>query len=227
MHLHSEASSPGLRGNGGAAAGEASGAEALLALLERGNHSGHPGHLLARDRADLIRRAHHTQQFTRRCLDEPQLSASASRCNRASLTAGLRTDWAVFDSQFAHREMLRIAGRQRHPDRDGHGRDHAVRLRQRDTVRCVITAPVAGLDALKPIDGRDTQAVDEVDRRGALAFAQAAMNLLDIDRRRKRYLAVLPKRSEALHGPRPPLSTSMSTVVSSRRSQLANSAEIS
>ena len=110
----------------------------------------------------------------------------------------------MLDSQLAHREMVRITRRQRHPDRDSHGRDHAIRLRQRDTARCMITAPVAGLDTLKPTDRRDPQTIEQADRSGALAVAQAAMNLLDIDRRRKRCPAMLTKRSEALHSPRPP-----------------------
>jgi len=67
----------------------------------------------------------------------------------------------------------------------------------------MITAPVAGLDTLKPTDRRDPQTIEQADRSGALAVAQAAMNLLDIDRRCKRHVAVLAKRSESLDGPRP------------------------
>jgi hypothetical protein len=114
-----------------------------------------------------------------------------------------RTGWPVLDSQFAHREVLRIAGRQWNPDRDGHGGDHAVCLRQCDAGRCMIAAPVAGLDALKPTDRRDAQAIEQADRSRAFGSPQAAMNLLDVDRRRKRYLAVLAKRSESFDGRRP------------------------
>ncbi len=102
-----------------------------------------------------------------------------------------------------HREVLRIAGRQWHADRDGHGGDHAVRLRQRDAGRRMIAAPVAGLDAVKPTDRRDVQPVEEADRSSAFRSPQAAMYLLDVDRRRKRYVAVLSKRSESFDSSRP------------------------
>lgn len=124
----------------------------------------------------------------------------AARCHSTDL---LRTDWPVLDSQFAHREVLRIAGGQRHAGRDGHGGNHAVRLRQCDAGRRMIAAPIAGLDALKPTDWRDAQAIEEADRSSTFGCPKPAMNLLDVDRRRKRYVAVLTKRLESFDRPRP------------------------
>jgi hypothetical protein len=92
----------------------------------------------------------------------------------------------VLDSQFADREVLRIAGRQCHPGRDGHSGNHAVRLRECDAGRRVIAAPVAGLDAVKPTDWRDAQAIEEAGRSSAFGCPKAAMNLLYVDRRRNR-----------------------------------------
>jgi hypothetical protein len=67
----------------------------------------------------------------------------------------------------------------------------------------MIAAPVSGLDALKPTDWRDAQAIEEADCSSAFGCPKAAMNLLDVDRRRKRYVAVLTKRSKSFDSSRP------------------------
>jgi hypothetical protein len=67
----------------------------------------------------------------------------------------------------------------------------------------MIAAPVAGLDAVKPPDRRDAQPVEEAHGSSAFGSPQAAMNLLDVDRRRKRDIAVLAKRSQSFDSSRP------------------------
>jgi len=104
----------------------------------------------------------------------------------------------VFNFQLAHREVLRIARRQRHSDGDSRSSDQAVRLRQRCTRRRMLASPVTGLDAFKPTDWRDAQAVEQADRNDAFGIAQAPMDLLDVDRRRKGHIPMPAKRSESL-----------------------------
>jgi hypothetical protein len=133
----------------------------------------------------------------------PIHASSVPRLDRPRYCRCSRTDWPVLDSQFTHREVLRIAGRQWQPGRDGHGGNQAIRLRQCDAGRRMIAAPVAGLDAVRPTDWRDAQAIEEADRSSTFGCPKAAMNLLDVDRRRKRYVAVPTKRFKSFDSPRP------------------------
>jgi hypothetical protein len=109
-------------------------------------------------------------------------------------------DWPVLNFKLAHREVLRVSGRQRHAD--GHGRrsDQTVRLRKRHARRRMIASPIAGPDPLEAADRRDAQPVEKAGRRNAFGIAQAAMNLLDADRRREWHVSMPAKRCESLDG---------------------------
>jgi hypothetical protein len=112
-------------------------------------------------------------------------------------------DQPVLNFQLPHREVLRVAGRQRHAE--GHGRrsDQTIRLRERHPRRCMIPSPIAGPDALGAADRRDPQPVEEAGCRNAFGVAQTTVNLLDADGRRIWHVSVLTKRREPLDSSSP------------------------
>jgi hypothetical protein len=67
----------------------------------------------------------------------------------------------------------------------------------------MIAPPVAGLDAFVSADRRHAQPIEEAVRSGAFGVAQAPMNLLDTDRRRKWDVSMVADRRESRDGAGP------------------------
>ncbi len=100
----------------------------------------------------------------------------------------------MLDGDLSHGEVVWVPRYETRVGMQSRGGDEAVGLRERDAARCVVSSPRSGVPSLAAAQRKHEQPIEKHGRRFDLATPKAARDLLDVDGRRARDVAVVAMR---------------------------------